>query len=107
MKFITLASSGDAVPIYGDGTQVRDFIYVDDIVDGMVAAQRYGGTGTYNLGTGCPVSVNRTVDVIERCLGKKITRAVCGLPARRCRGNTCRHYKIQRRDKFHSPRWLG
>jgi UDP-glucose 4-epimerase len=34
-KFIRHAFAGEAIPIYGDGTQVRDFIYVDDLVDAI------------------------------------------------------------------------
>jgi len=37
-KFTDLLSRGKAVPLYGDGTTRRDYTYVDDIVDGIVAA---------------------------------------------------------------------
>ncbi len=37
-KFTDLLARGKAVPLYGDGTTRRDYTYVDDIVDGLVAA---------------------------------------------------------------------
>jgi UDP-glucose 4-epimerase len=45
-----LASGGETV-IFGDGTQARDFVYVDDIVDSLLAAVDRAG-GPYNVGTG-------------------------------------------------------
>jgi len=45
-----LASGGETV-IFGDGTQARDFVYVDDIVDSLLAAAGRAG-GPYNVGTG-------------------------------------------------------
>ncbi|MFC4061424.1 NAD-dependent epimerase/dehydratase family protein [Planomonospora corallina] len=44
---------GAPTVVYGDGTQTRDYVYVDDVVDGFVrACGEAGGGGRFNLGTG-------------------------------------------------------
>ena len=49
---------GRPVTIFGDGEDVRDYIYVSDLVEGVMAVYRSGRPGPYNLGTGTAVSVN-------------------------------------------------
>src|SRR4029453_130811 len=44
-KFATLMGEGGPPPVFGDGTTARDYTYVDDIVDGVVAALEYMATG--------------------------------------------------------------
>ncbi len=50
--------AGDGVTIYGDGTQTRDFVYVDDVVDAFVRAGSRGEGLVVNIGTGQELSVN-------------------------------------------------
>ncbi len=51
---ILAALRGAPVPLYGDGQQVRDWLYVDDHVAGLVAVLENGALGrTYNIGGGC------------------------------------------------------
>ena len=55
-KFARLIEAGDPVPVFGDGTMMRDFTYVDDIVDGVRRAiERCRGYHIYNLGESQPV----------------------------------------------------
>lgn len=56
-----------SVIIHGDGNQVRDFIYVDDVVKALVKAATTKGLHrqTINIGTGVGTSINQLVDVIE------------------------------------------
>ncbi len=57
--FIERALKGEAITIFGDGEQTRDFIYVKDIVGGLVfAATTPGVTGTYNMGYGRKMTIN-------------------------------------------------
>ena len=49
---------GEAITIFGDGEQTRDFVYVDDVVDGFVRAATKGGGLVCNIGTGQETSVN-------------------------------------------------
>jgi UDP-glucuronate 4-epimerase len=58
------------VPIYGDGSALRDFTYVDDLVDGLVRAiDRDLGYALLNLAGGRTVSVLEMVSALERELG--------------------------------------
>jgi len=60
----------DPYPIWGDGKQERDFTYVEDIVDGMMAASQTIFDGTpVNLGTGRRYKINDVVNTIFDILG--------------------------------------
>jgi dTDP-glucose 4,6-dehydratase len=51
--FVTNALDGEALPLYGDGRQVRDWLYVDDHCAGIELALRFGVAGeVYNVGGG-------------------------------------------------------
>lgn len=79
MKFINSAVLEKPIPIYGDGTKIRDYTFVSDIVDGIILSQKFGN-GKYNLGSGNPISINQMVDIIEKKLGKKIQRQYVDSP---------------------------
>ena len=70
-RFIRAIAEGEAVTIYGDGTQRRDFTYVEDVAKGMVDGLELQGHHTINLGDDRPVSVNALVSYIEAALGRK------------------------------------
>lgn len=61
--FLAQKANGKPLTIVGDGTQSRDFIYVDDVVEAFIlAAQK--GSGIYNLGTGNPTTVKKVAELI-------------------------------------------
>jgi UDP-glucose 4-epimerase len=66
--FITNALKGDDLVIYGDGNQVRDFIYIDDIVRANLAAMRYNNTSfeIFNVGSGIETTINGLAHTIIR-----------------------------------------
>lgn len=71
-KFARLIEQGKPIPMYGDGSMRRDFTYIDDIVDGVVAAMdRCSGYTIYNLGESRPVRLDELINAIEAALGKK------------------------------------
>jgi nucleoside-diphosphate-sugar epimerase len=73
-KFINLMAH-DLVPqIYGDGAQTRDFIYIDDVVNGLVlAATKNAGRGeVYNIASGKETSINELAALLNEILGKSI-----------------------------------
>ena len=71
-KFARLIEAGQAIPVFGDGSMRRDFTYIDDIVDGVVAAmERCSGYEIYNLGESRPVRLDELIAAIEKALGKK------------------------------------
>jgi UDP-glucose 4-epimerase len=51
--------TGEPCTVYGDGSQTRDFVYVDDVVDAFARAASRGGGLVLNIGTGTETSVNR------------------------------------------------
>jgi UDP-glucuronate 4-epimerase len=70
-KFATLMAEGRAVPMFGDGTTARDYTYVDDIVDGVVAALAYDASPyeVINLGDERPTTLAELVRLIAGALG--------------------------------------
>jgi UDP-glucose 4-epimerase len=55
---------GETVQVFGDGVQLRDYIYIDDLISALKcsAASNSAGGGTYNIGSGIPL---RFVDVVR------------------------------------------
>ena len=71
-KFVHNIERGQPIPVYGDGSQTRDFTFVDDIARGTVAAIKEVGFEVINLGAGAkPVTLARFLELIEGELGKK------------------------------------
>ena len=68
-KFSRLLMVGEPLPVYGDGSALRDFTYVDDIVDGIVLAMdRPQGFEIINLGCGRPVQVLKLISTLAELL---------------------------------------
>jgi nucleoside-diphosphate-sugar epimerase len=71
-RFIRWIDEGQPIELFGDGTQSRDFTYVDDIADGTIRALRPLGYQIINLGGGKePVDLLTVIRWIEERLGKK------------------------------------
>ena len=70
-KFIHRIAEGLPIPVYGDGSQERDFTYIDDIARGSIAALKPLGFEVINLGSDRPVKLNYVIQLIEQYLGKK------------------------------------
>lgn len=65
--FAMRAVRGDLISIYGDGSVVRDYVYIDDLVAAMIAAGRArGGPPVINIGSGEGKSLN---DIVRRLRG--------------------------------------
>lgn len=68
-RFLTRALRNEALPIFGDGRQVREFTYVEDVVAGTIAAAKHGRPGSvYNIGGGEPVALIDAVRMIEELI---------------------------------------
>lgn len=61
-----------APELYGDGTQTRDFTYIDDVVGAAQVAAEKEISGVFNVGTGRAVSFNKIVDMINEELGTNV-----------------------------------
>jgi len=71
-KFTRLTDQGRKIPIYGDGSSRRDYTYVDDLIDGILATiHRHRGFEIYNLGESQTTSLNELIQLIEEALEKK------------------------------------
>ena len=71
-RFIKWIAEGETIQMFGDGSQSRDFTYVDDIARGTIAAIQDVGYEIINLGGGRnPVSLNTIIEKLESLIGKK------------------------------------
>lgn len=71
-RLMRAARDGHGVQVYGDGTQVRDLIHVDDIVAGILLAWRSRSTGPIILGAGESVTVNDIIAAARSVTGAPI-----------------------------------
>ncbi|MBT8249786.1 MAG: GDP-mannose 4,6-dehydratase [Acidimicrobiia bacterium] len=73
-KFLRLASRGEPLPIFGDGSTSRDYTYVDDIIDGVTAAMDYveDGFEIFNIGGNTPITLAGLLETIERVIGHEL-----------------------------------
>lgn len=72
LRFIKWIDEGVPITLFGDGSQSRDFTYVDDIARGTIDALQPLGYEIINLGGGAnPIPINRMIATFERLLGKK------------------------------------
>jgi nucleoside-diphosphate-sugar epimerase len=71
-RFITRALAGEPLQVNGDGRQIRDFTYVDDIIDGTIAALRADGGTVYNVGGGHAIALIDVVGVLEELLERPL-----------------------------------
>jgi nucleoside-diphosphate-sugar epimerase len=74
-KAVAAKLSGDpSIVIWGDGTQTRSFMYIDDCVRGTQKIMHSGITDPINLGSDELVTINELVDVIEEAVGVGLDR---------------------------------
>jgi UDP-glucose 4-epimerase len=72
-SMITRTLRNEAIEIWGDGSVVRDFIFVDDVVDALVAAARdRSSTRIFNIGSGEGHSLRQVLASVEALLDKKL-----------------------------------
>ncbi len=71
-QFLRQILGGGSLVVHGDGTQTRDFVYIDDVVDALVAAATADVNGmVINIGSGQETSINDLVRTLERVTGRK------------------------------------
>lgn len=67
--FIGKMLNGETPTIYGDGEQVRDYVFLEDIVQANLIGLTQVKNGTYNLGWGIPISVNEIYRNLQQIIG--------------------------------------
>lgn len=73
-KFVRtiLNLNNEEITVYGDGTQTRDFTYIDDAVEATIIAAKSDSDGeVFNVGGGTRISVNELIKKIDDIIGKK------------------------------------
>jgi UDP-glucuronate 4-epimerase len=71
-KFAKLIRAGQPIPVFGDGSSARDYTYVTDTVDGVMACTRKEfGFDIFNLGESQTVTLAHLIELLEQALGKK------------------------------------
>jgi nucleoside-diphosphate-sugar epimerase len=69
-RFVRRIAEGEPIVVFGDGTQERDFTYVDDIARGTIAALQRCGYEIVNLGGDRPVRLSAIIDQIASLVGR-------------------------------------
>jgi UDP-glucose 4-epimerase len=74
-QLLRQAQSGGSLVILGDGTQTRDFVYIDDVVDALVQAATATDVNraVINVGSGQEVSINDLAASVARVAGKQVS----------------------------------
>ncbi len=57
------------ITVYGDGSQIRDYLFVGDLVIGITKAMDGGVNGVFQLGSGRPVTLNQLIDTMRQVVG--------------------------------------
>ena len=69
--FIGKLNAGETATIFGDGEQVRDYVFIGDVVEANVLSL-HGPSGVFNIGTGKATSVNDLFQQINSVMGKNM-----------------------------------
>ena len=71
-KFAQFITAGKPIPVFGDGSTARDYTYVTDTVDGVIACtERKFGFEVFNLGESQTVKLHYLIELLEKSLGRK------------------------------------
>lgn len=68
------AMKGTPMTIWGDGENIRDYLYIDDLLDGLVAVLDQQQTGTFNIGSGSGTSLNALCALVEEITDMPLQR---------------------------------
>jgi UDP-glucose 4-epimerase len=71
-SFLRQILKGGSIVVYGDGSQTRDYVYIDDVVEALVAASTAPNVDrkVINVGSGVETAMNSLVETLERVTGK-------------------------------------
>jgi UDP-glucuronate 4-epimerase len=71
-KFAQLIRRGEPIPVFGDGSTARDYTYITDTLEGIIACTgKEFGYQVYNLGESQTVKLSRLIELLEGALGRK------------------------------------
>jgi UDP-glucuronate 4-epimerase len=102
LRLMNAALDGAVIKLFNDGDVKRDWTYIDDTVDGVIAAlERPLGYEIINLGFGSPIGLNAFVGIIEELADRKINTVSTEMPASDPLITYCNNEKAQRLLDFH------
>ena len=71
-KFAKLMTAGKPIPVFGDGSAARDYTFITDTLDGIIACtKKEFGYEIFNLGESETISLARMIELLEAALGKE------------------------------------
>jgi len=70
--FIDKIIKGESPIIFGDGSETRDYVYIDDVVNATVLALSKNLNGIFNISSGKSYNIKEVLDIIIRLSGKKV-----------------------------------
>jgi len=93
-KFIRQALEGQPLEIYGDGSQTRDFIYIDDLIDAVWRAATMSGVGgeTFQIATNAETSVREMLEILAPALEKNNIKVPSIIYSEKRLGDVMRNY---------------
>lgn len=65
-------NAGQPITVWGDGSVVRDYVYIDDVVSACLSAMAAEYTGPVNISSGVGYSLNQIINMIEKYKGEEI-----------------------------------
>lgn len=72
-SFFRHAHHNEPLEIWGDGSVVRDYVYIDDISDAILKALDYSGDNSlFNIGSGVGTSINQLIEELERVMNRTL-----------------------------------
>jgi UDP-glucose 4-epimerase len=73
-RFLKAALSNASLVVFGDGSQTRDFVYIDDVVDALTAAAAAPNVDrqVINVGSGTGTSINELIEAIGEAVGRHL-----------------------------------
>jgi UDP-glucose 4-epimerase len=73
--FLYRALKNELIEVWGDGSVVRDYVYIGDVVDAFLKAMDHTGSPrTFNIGSGRGYSLNELLEIIESLIGHPVPR---------------------------------
>ena len=63
--------NGSQIEVFGDGTQIRDFVYIDDICNAIINSLHLKTPGVYQLGSGIPTTINELIKIMRSVVNSK------------------------------------
>ena len=81
--------AGQKLVVYGDGSQTRDYLYVDDLVEGIWAAVKSDARGAFQLGSGKPTTINQLLDHLRAVTDRELDVAYEDFRAGEIRDTWC------------------